>query len=91
MPLLLDASQTYSLQNRGEIKKTSVETVKREVKMNPTTGFEKEERHRLEDSYSLPENQRIYPDDPYAFEHEQEILKKWHKRNDEKKLEEMLA
>jgi hypothetical protein len=48
--------------------------------MNPTMHDEKEQRCRLEDSFSLPENQRKYPDDPYAFEHEKEVIAKWHRR-----------
>ncbi|HUI93183.1 MAG TPA: hypothetical protein VLX68_13125 [Chitinivibrionales bacterium] len=35
---------------------------------------------RFEDSFSLPENQRKYPDDPYAAEHEKEVLEKWHRK-----------
>jgi hypothetical protein len=49
--------------------------------MNPTIHEEKKCRCRFEDSFSLPENQRKYPDDDYAIEHEREALEKWHRKN----------
>jgi hypothetical protein len=54
--------------------------------MNPTIHDEKKQRSRLEDSFSLPENQRKYPDDSYAIEHEKEVIEKWHRRNVSKEL-----
>jgi hypothetical protein len=58
--------------------------------MNPTTNCEKTGRCRFEDSFSLPENQRICPDDAYVFEHEKESLIKWHKKSDSEMLEEIM-
>jgi hypothetical protein len=49
--------------------------------MTPTIHDEKEQKSRLEDSFSFPENQRKYPDDSYAFEHEKEVIEKWHRKN----------
>jgi hypothetical protein len=58
--------------------------------MNPTTCDKSKARCRFEDSFSLPENQRINPDDPYAFEHEKKVLEKWHQKNDFEALEKNL-
>lgn len=58
--------------------------------MNPTIHDEKEQRSRLEDSFSIPENQRKYPDDPYVLEHEKEAIEKWHRRNDREEWEKLI-
>jgi hypothetical protein len=59
--------------------------------MNPTTvSNERTKRCRFEDSFSLPENQRKNPDDPYALEHEKTVLEKWHKKNDTEALEKII-
>jgi hypothetical protein len=50
--------------------------------MNPTKCDESKARCRFEDSFSLQENQRKNPDDPYALEHEKEVLVKWHRKCD---------
>jgi hypothetical protein len=50
--------------------------------MNPNMHEEQDCRClRLEDSFSLPENQRKSPDDDYVDEHEKEVLEKWHLKN----------
>lgn len=58
--------------------------------MKPATCDERKVRCRFEDSFSLPENQRKCPDDPYAFEHEKVLLVKWHQKNDSETLEKMV-
>jgi hypothetical protein len=51
--------------------------------MNPTLFEEKSPKSscRLEDSFSLPENQRKNPEDPFMLEHEKEVVSKWHEKN----------
>jgi hypothetical protein len=58
--------------------------------MNPTTCDKSVNRCRFEDSFSLPQNQRKNPDDPYALEHEKEVLAKWHQKNDSETLEKII-
>jgi hypothetical protein len=58
--------------------------------MTLTSNGKKAERRRFEDSFSLPENQRKNPDDPYALEHEKTVLEKWHKKNDTEALEKII-
>jgi hypothetical protein len=58
--------------------------------MNPIVTNERTYRGRFEDSFSLPENQRICPDDAYVFEHEKDTLLKWHKRNDSEMIKEIM-
>jgi hypothetical protein len=58
--------------------------------MTRTSKGKKVERRRFEDSFSLPENQRKNPDDPYALEHEKATLEKWHKKNDTEALEKII-
>lgn len=48
------------------------------------------ERRRLEDSYSLPENQRHYPDDDYVETLEKELIEKWHRKNIAEEMERLV-
>jgi hypothetical protein len=71
----------YPLEQNIDVNNPLFNRLTRRGTMNPTMNDEKECKCRLEDSFSLPENQRKYPDDDYAFEHEKEILEKWHRKN----------
>jgi hypothetical protein len=61
--------------------------------MNPNITDEKESkgRSRFEDSFSLPENQRHCPDDPYVMEHEKEVMEKWHRKMEREDMRRMVA
>jgi hypothetical protein len=49
--------------------------------MNPTTTQKQERLHRLEDSFSLPENQLHLPVDYLVEEEDRKLVEKWHKKN----------
>jgi hypothetical protein len=78
------------MQRKKGIKNPPFNRLKKEGVMNPTMHEEKDCRCRLEDSFSIPENQRKYPDDDYAFEHEKEVIEKWHRRNDREEWEKLI-
>lgn len=51
--------------------------------MNPNTYYNQTQKNfaRLEDSFSLPENQKHLPEDPYVETVEKRLIKKWHTMN----------
>jgi hypothetical protein len=59
--------------------------------MTTTLQPQKKQFERLEDSFSLPENQIKHPEDEYIFEHEKKLIEKLHEKNIEQELEKLLT
>jgi hypothetical protein len=59
--------------------------------MNPTTMNERKNFIRLEDSFSRPENQKHFPEDPYVEEEEKRVMEQIHEQNLRRKQYEYLT
>jgi|GEM_PF-5123899 hypothetical protein len=58
--------------------------------MTPLKCDEKNERCRLEDSFSFPENQRVYPDDEYCLARDRMLIEKLHAINIEEEYRQLV-